>query len=153
VQVKYEMLRKVRLDGDPVSRAAADFGFSRVALYAALAAFDSKGLAGLVPRKRGPRQGHKLTDAVVDFIHDQLAQDPSLDIAALSGLVGKHFGCSVHPRSIERVLRKKTSGVRNLKSSESMVDAYESLRSQRYSSTTWERTLLTRRGVLAWMEA
>ena len=29
VQVKYEMLRRVREDGTPVSRAAADFGFSR----------------------------------------------------------------------------------------------------------------------------
>jgi hypothetical protein len=29
VQVKYEMLRRVRIDGASVSQAARDFGFSR----------------------------------------------------------------------------------------------------------------------------
>ena len=29
VQVKYEMVRRVRVDGQPVSRSAAAFGFSR----------------------------------------------------------------------------------------------------------------------------
>ena len=29
VQVKYEMVRRVRVDGDPVTAAAAAFGFSR----------------------------------------------------------------------------------------------------------------------------
>ena len=31
VQVKYEMVRRARADGDPVTRAAASFGFSRPA--------------------------------------------------------------------------------------------------------------------------
>ena len=36
VQVKYEMLRRVRVDGASVSQAARDFGFSRTAFYRAL---------------------------------------------------------------------------------------------------------------------
>src|SRR5262245_41407657 len=46
VQVKYEMLRRVRLDARRVSDAAADFGFSRPSFYAARAAFQRGGLPG-----------------------------------------------------------------------------------------------------------
>lgn len=35
VQVKYEMVRRVRVDGDAVSRSAAAFGFSRPSFYEA----------------------------------------------------------------------------------------------------------------------
>src|SRR5215510_1178731 len=33
VQVKYEMVRRVRVDGAPVARAATAFGFSRPSYY------------------------------------------------------------------------------------------------------------------------
>ena len=54
VQVKYEMVRRARVDGDPVSGAAEAFGFSRPSFYAAQAALDRGGLAALVPRGPGP---------------------------------------------------------------------------------------------------
>jgi hypothetical protein len=47
VQVKYEMVRKVRAGGAPVTEAAAAFGYSRPANYAASAALESAGLEGL----------------------------------------------------------------------------------------------------------
>ena len=53
VQVKYEMVRRVRVDGQPASRSAAAFGFSRPTLYQADAALARGGLAALVPRKPG----------------------------------------------------------------------------------------------------
>ena len=55
VQVKYEMVRKVRAAGAPVTEAAAAFGYSRPAYYAAAAALESSGLEGLVPARPGPR--------------------------------------------------------------------------------------------------
>src|SRR5690349_24735330 len=61
VQVKYEMLRRVQSDGQPVNRAAAAFGFSRPSFYQAQATFQQGGLPALIPHKRGPRQAHKLT--------------------------------------------------------------------------------------------
>ena len=61
VQVKYEMVRRARVDGQPVGRAAAAFGFSRPSFYAAQRALDEGGLAGLVPARPGPRAAHKLT--------------------------------------------------------------------------------------------
>ena len=65
VQVKYEMLRRVSKEGHSISQAAASFGFSRPSFYQALTAFDTSGLAGLVPQKRGPKQGHKLTPQIL----------------------------------------------------------------------------------------
>ena len=48
VQVKYEMVRRVRVDGDSVTAAAAAFGYSRPSYYDAAAALDDQGLDGLV---------------------------------------------------------------------------------------------------------
>ena len=68
VQVKYEMVRRVRVDGAPVTAAAAAFGFSRPSYYEAAAAVDRDGLGGLVPAKPGPRRAHKLTDEVIAYV-------------------------------------------------------------------------------------
>ena len=48
VQVKYEMVRRVQVDGVAVARAAAAFGFSRQSYYEAAAALARDGLPGLV---------------------------------------------------------------------------------------------------------
>ena len=107
VQVKYEMLRRVRVDGLPVIRAAADFGFSRPAFYLAKTAFEQNGLPGLIPQRPGPRHAHKLTDAIMSFIIEQRAQDRDLRAPALAQLVQERFGLPVHPRSIERALARR----------------------------------------------
>jgi len=44
LQVKYEMLRRVREDGVPVSHAAASFGVSRPTWYQAQRAYEAGGL-------------------------------------------------------------------------------------------------------------
>src|SRR5438876_8713582 len=46
VQVKYEMVRKVKADGVPVTAAAAAFGYSRPAYYEAASALERSGAAG-----------------------------------------------------------------------------------------------------------
>lgn len=104
VQVKYEMLRKVRLDGESVTDAASSFGFSRVSFYKTLDAFEEQGVAGLVPRKRGPRGGHKLTAEVIDFMRQKLTQEDALSATALVELVRRRFGITVHARTVERAL-------------------------------------------------
>lgn len=102
VQVKYEMLRRVQSDGSTVSGAAAAFGFSRPSFYQALSTFRAEGLGGLIPRKRGPKEGHKLTEEVMTFVDQMLRQDPSVRTPDLVRLVKERFGKTVHPRSIER---------------------------------------------------
>lgn len=107
LQVKYEMLRKVLVDCAPVSHAARDFGFSRVAFYKTLRTFEQHGLAGLLPRKRGPRGGHKVTDEVIDFLLERRAAKPTLNAEALAELVAIHFERRVHPRTISLALTHK----------------------------------------------
>ena len=107
VQVKYEMVRRVRIDGEPVSRSATSFGFSRPSFYLAQAALERGGLAALVPQKRGPRRSHKLSTEVVDFLQLELSEDPSLDASGLARRVEERFGRKVHPRSVERALARQ----------------------------------------------
>jgi transposase len=106
VQVKYEMVRRARVDGVPVSHSAAAFGFSRPSFYQAAAAVDSHGLAGLVPARPGPRRAHKLTEEIVAFARQAREDDPALRSAALTELIAQRFGVSVHPRSVERALAR-----------------------------------------------
>ncbi len=107
VQVKYEMLRRVRVDGRSVTHATADFGFSRPSYYQAREAFERGGLAGLIPKKRGPKGGHKLTDTVLDFIEPILSEQPSPQWTALAERLEDRFGLRVHPRSVERALARR----------------------------------------------
>jgi len=107
VQVKYEMVRRVRVDGHPVSRSAAAFGFSRPSLYQAQAALVRGGLAALVPKKPGPRRAHKLSNEVVDFLQRARAAEPSLRPPELARRVRERFGRTVHPRSVERALARR----------------------------------------------
>ena len=107
VQVKYEMVRRVRIEGASVSQVAREYGFSRTAFYQALALMEEQGLPGLIPRRPGPRHPHKLTDTVLDFIDQQRQANEVLRPEALAELVLKKFDLSVHPRSIERALAKR----------------------------------------------
>lgn len=113
VQVKYEMLRKAHKDKEPVSRTAASFGFSRPSFYKTWADFEREGIAGLLPRKRGPRGGHKLTEEVLKFIEESCTAEKPMSIPALLNEVERRFGIKVHRRSIEKARRsreKKTPG-------------------------------------------
>ena len=107
VQVKYEMLRRVVHDGHSITEAAAAFGFSRPAFYKAKQALEDCGLAGLVPAKTGPRGAHKLNDEVMAFVLASKEHDPELRSRDLVERIAAQFGLSVHPRSVERALKRK----------------------------------------------
>ncbi len=107
VLVKYEMLRRVRVEGVSVAAAARAFGFSRVAFYQVKAAFQKEGLPGLLPRRRGPKAANKLTAAVLEFIDRQRAADSSLRATQLAALLRRRLHLKVHPRSIERALARR----------------------------------------------
>jgi len=110
VQVKYEMLRRVLIEGEAATQTAADFGFSRTAYYQILASFRRAGLPGLIPDRPGPRGAHKLTEEVVEFLESRLAEDQTLPVSALVTLVRRRFKLAVHPRSVERALARGKKG-------------------------------------------
>ncbi len=105
LQVKYEMLRQVHVDHESISEAARSFGFSRPSLYQAESAFQRDGISGLLPQKRGPQGGHKLTAEVMEFVAQQRSEDPSLTPEQLAAAIQKRFQVRVHPRTIQRRLR------------------------------------------------
>jgi transposase len=107
LQVKYEMLREVRVEQRPVSKTAREFGLSRPSFYQAQVSFQQGGLFGLLPNKRGPKSGHKLTATVLQFVAEQRAAQPDLSFAQLAELVKQKFALQVHPRSIERQLSRE----------------------------------------------
>jgi transposase len=104
LQVKYEMLRKSRLEGASVSQVAASFGFSRPSFYQARRDYEQEGILGLLPQRRGPRHGHKLTAEAMAFMEQVLREDDTLSAAALARLLQERLGIRVHRRSIERSL-------------------------------------------------
>jgi transposase len=106
VQVKYEMLRSVQKDGRTVVEAAQAFGLSRPAFYVTQGLFEREGLPGLLPRKRGPKRPHKLTDEALAVLA-QAVQEAGrmLNGEELAALLAQRFGIEAHPRSVLRRLR------------------------------------------------
>jgi transposase len=107
VQVKYEMLRRVEIEHASVTDAAAAYGVSRPTYYQSKASFDAVGIAGLVPRKRGPRGPHKLRSEVLAFLKEQVTPGEPIHARMLATLVQQRFNLTVHPRTIERALGGK----------------------------------------------
>ena len=133
LQVRYEMLRRHSVEGVSIVDVATKFGVSRPTVYQAQAAFQQAGLSGLLPKHRGPKEGHKLSAEVIEYVRTLRAAEPGLTTVACIQAVQEKFGITVHRRSLERALggQKKTaqSGVRS-PIPEGAVEAYEGLRRQ-----------------------
>jgi len=108
VQVKYEMLRRVSVENASVTHVTDEYGVSRPTYYQARTNFEEAGVAGLVPKKRGPRGPHKLQGDILAFIEKQHVQGEPLRARELAKLIRKEFSVEVHPRTIERAFGKKT---------------------------------------------
>jgi transposase len=110
VQVKYEMLRRVSVEKASVTAATENYGVSRPTYYQTKTSFDKGGLAGLVPRKRGPHGPHKLQGEPLAFVQQQIVAGQPLRARELAKLVRQKFDLAIHPRTIERAVAvKKTS--------------------------------------------
>lgn len=106
VQVKYELLRRVSIDKVSVTEASGEYGVSRPTYYQAKAGFDMAGIAGLVPAKPGPRGPHKVDDDVLAFLRARVVAGERLRARELAKLVRDELDIELHPRTIERVLKK-----------------------------------------------
>jgi transposase len=107
VQVKYEMLRRVSAEKASVTDASDEYGVSRPTYYQAKADFDEAGIAGLVPKKRGPRGPHKIQAELLTFLRTQIAPGGPIRARDLAQLVQREFGLDIHPRTIERAVGGK----------------------------------------------
>ena len=107
VQVRYELLRRHLVDKQPVTKIIRDFGISRQMFYVLLGKFQQQGLAGLLPRKRGPKGAHKCTDAILAFVVARREESPGRSAKELAEDVVKSFGVQLHPRTLERRLSRR----------------------------------------------
>lgn len=108
VQVKYEMLRKVRVEKETVSDAAADFGFSRPSFYQAKEAFENEGMVGLIPKKCGPRAPHKVSREVLEFVQSLMEKEDGLTLEEMAKRVETDLGIKVHSTNIARQLKAES---------------------------------------------
>lgn len=106
VQVKYELLRRVSIDKVSVTEASGEYGISRPTYYQAKADFDMAGIAGLVPAKPGPRGPSKVDDDVLAFLRARVVVGDPLRARELAKLVHDELDIELHPRTIERALKK-----------------------------------------------
>ena len=102
VQVKYEMLRARIVDGRTARASAEAHGYSRAAYYLIAAAFEQRGMSGLLDEPRGRRGPVKLNAEILSFIAEA---DPGLSGAVLADVIEQRFDVSLHRRTIERARR------------------------------------------------
>jgi transposase len=110
VQVKYEMLRRVSVEKASVAGATEEYGVSRPTYYQTKSSFKQAGIAGLVPKKRGPHGPHKVQGAVLAFIQEQLVAGEPIRARQLASEIAQRFHLNVHPRTIERAVGVKKNG-------------------------------------------
>src|SRR5260370_5719619 len=101
------MVRRVRAEGEPVTAAAAAFGFSRPSYYQAAAAVDAGGLAALVPARPGPRRAPKLTHEAVALPLPARDPDPSLRRSGRAAAIADRVWIGLHPPSVGRPLARR----------------------------------------------
>lgn len=106
VQVRYEMLRRVSIDKMSVAEASEEYGVSRPTYYQAKANFDAAGIVGLVPAKPGPRGPHKINEDVLAFLRARLIPGEPVRARELAKVVRRELDIELHPRTIERALKK-----------------------------------------------
>ncbi len=105
MQVKYEMLRSVQQEERSVVEAAQVSGLSRPAFYVTQELFQREGLPGLLPRKRGPKRPHKLSDETLAVLAQaDTGGRKDAQGRGTGGASAQRFGVEAHPRSILRRL-------------------------------------------------
>lgn len=107
VQIRYEMVRRHDAEGMSISDAATSFGVSRPTFYKAQSTLAASGLAGLVPRPRGPKGGHKISAEVVAFVTNLKVEQPELTTSQCVAAIEAQFDVKVHRRSLERAMARK----------------------------------------------
>jgi transposase len=115
LQVKYEMLRALEVDGQSIAGTAEAFGVSRPTVYEAKANFETKGLLGLLPEKRGPKHPHKLTPEVMKVVAGWISKEPEITSSDLAARVKERWRVTVHPRTIEKALVREAKRGRSKK--------------------------------------
>jgi transposase len=104
IQVKYEMLRAVEKEQRDVTSVSEAFGFSRVSFYQIKKEFDENGIAGLLPKKRGPKGSRKLSGGDIEYAKNLEGTHTKAQILKR---LKEERGVEVSKRTLERQLSDK----------------------------------------------
>lgn len=115
VQVRYEMLRRHRIDKLPVKDIVEIYGVSRPTFYQIAKIYNQKGILGLIPRKPGPKGPSRCTPEIVQFVQQRLEESPDLTMEYALQEVFSRFGLTIHRRTLERGLKKAGKGGRRIR--------------------------------------
>src|SRR5579863_4682764 len=85
------------------SHATSLFAISRPTFYAAQAAWEDSGIVGLLPEPTGPRHAHKLSEDTIALLEPLVKTMSSAELAVW---LHDQQHLTVHPRSIERALKR-----------------------------------------------
>ena len=107
LQLKYETLRAMEAENCSIAKAARQFGLSRPTIYEAQTQFQQQGLQGLLPRKRGPKAAHKLTDEILQYLQEQAAAEPQAKTEELARRALQRYAVKLHPRTVQKALKAK----------------------------------------------
>ena len=107
IQVKYEMIRAVQMEGLRISEVPRLFGYSRETYYTVARRFASQGCIGLLDQVQGRRQPEKLQKHIVDFILKERLSDPKNNSGKrLQEKVLERFHVKLHRCTVYKVLKK-----------------------------------------------
>jgi hypothetical protein len=106
VQVKYEMVRRVQLEGAPVASHGQGVRVLAAVVVRGRPGGGGRGVGGAGAGASRSAAGPQADREVVAFVEAQLAADTSLRPRELVEAIEDRFGITVHPRSIERALAR-----------------------------------------------
>jgi len=90
------------MDGLTIMEASQRFGVSRITFYNLTKRYDEEGLIGLVPRKSGPKNPHKCTKEILEFVKHRQLEEPGILWQDIIQEVREKFNITLHRRTIER---------------------------------------------------
>ena len=105
-QVRYEMLRRARVENKSVTKACREFGFSREYFYQLEGAFMERGYVALLGSPMGRRPLIALNQEIVNFIIHRKIENPKVSGEDLRGEILDLYKISCSCRTIERIIEK-----------------------------------------------
>jgi transposase len=141
VQVRYELLRSVKIDKKPVTLAVSSYGFSRSIYYQLKTRFEQSGITGLISKKRCLHGSYKLNENVMLFIWKNLRDEAPIQAQKLAKQIQCELNLKIHPRTIERAVKKENlqnidnEQKNSLLNTELVCIRYEALRTMWLNST------------------
>jgi transposase len=105
------MVRRHQIDGIAISEAATAFGVTRPTFYKAQTALRTGGLAGLLPSRRGPKAGHKVSGEVIAFATELKTAKPEMTTSQCLDAIESRFGIKVQAHLERALARKKNESI------------------------------------------